>query len=399
MGISIGLTTLTSAYFGYYSFLIGVSVLGYFLLSKTKTGTRDLLIGAGVATLTAIFVAFPFYYEIVINAITGRVSQTQSVFYERTIDHLVTYTVRFREFFTPSVDHVVFGEIVENTVRANLHGSNVPEQTVYLSFSAIAMVIFSWFRRGSLSADHQQFLFLSYFVGALAILLAWVPLIQIGDVILPNLSYFLFEVISFFRVYSRIVIFVMLALSIIVAISLNDLMSRLPKKFGLFCSSVFFGLLAFEFWSPPIFAKIDEKSTPMVYRWLAEQEGEFPIIEYPLFNTDQAAFYDYLFWQRLHGKPLVNGAKFLAGNGQENSNWAGDLSDPELIGELKKRNVRYVLIHDDLMVQGEIPYSIKRYFPVARSETSAIYMTKSVVGRELKYVDRFGSTKVFELVR
>jgi hypothetical protein len=78
---------------------------------------------------------------------------------------------------------------------------------------------------------------------------------------------------------------------------------------------------------------------------------------------DEIAFYRYLFWQRIHGKRMVNGA--VAYNKPA---WAlyekiNDLSLPESVKVLRKAGVTYVVVHNDFYAEGRIPYLIKRYFP------------------------------------
>ncbi|GAH54652.1 unnamed protein product, partial [marine sediment metagenome] len=90
--------------------------------------------------------------------------------------------------------------------------------------------------------------------------------------------------------------------------------------------------------------------------WLSKQESDFIVAEYPLEND-----VEYLFWQRIHQKRLVNGA--LPGTHADKvRKEIVDILDPKTPGILKHLGTKYVIFHpgkyaqsDEVKIIGEIP--------------------------------------------
>jgi hypothetical protein len=106
---------------------------------------------------------------------------------------------------------------------------------------------------------------------------------------------------------------------------------------------------------------------PDVYQWLAGEAGDAIVAEYPMMRFDEAAFYTYPFWQRVHRKRLVNGA-----TPEDAPAWAffervKDLGNAETPRLLKTAAVKYVIVHASMYQEGPIPAPLKRYYPPERS--------------------------------
>jgi len=88
-----------------------------------------------------------------------------------------------------------------------------------------------------------------------------------------------------------------------------------------------------------------------VYKWLAQEKGDFIICEYPL-NKAPVFRGDWLIWQRIHGKRTAD----VAPHGSYSSRFRKDifkLQDANTPGILKWLGVKYAIVHLDDMKESE----------------------------------------------
>ena len=170
-----------------------------------------------------------------------------------------------------------------------------------------------------------------------------------------------------FRAYARAGIFVNLFMAGAASLVLAHIRLRVPRAWGNLLLAGASGFLLFDCWGmvPGFLRMLD---TPAVYRWLADQPGDVVIAEYPMMTGDEAAFYEYLFWQRVHGKRMVNGASPDAGKAWELNERVRDFSRPEAVEGLREAGVEFVIVHSKVYEEGPIPGPLKRYYPPYTAE-------------------------------
>ncbi|MBU4310605.1 hypothetical protein KKD34_03385 [bacterium] len=173
---------------------------------------------------------------------------------------------------------------------------------------------------------------------------------------------------------------VMLCVSVLAGIGLASILEKIKsaKKRRIFLTVVL--LLVFIEFAPTLPAPmVNAVNPPPVYEWLAKQEGDFTIIEYPI-ETD----YEYFFWQRIHQKRLVNGA--LSGTYADKvSKEIVDILKPKTPGILKYLGAKYVIFHPDKYLESEDVPVIGEVPDVSRQ-------------RGLKLVKTFKKARVYEIV-
>ncbi|MBA7669060.1 hypothetical protein ES703_77187 [subsurface metagenome] len=195
------------------------------------------------------------------------------------------------------------------------------------------------------------------FAGIVALIFSHSPYTEIGNFRILFPSYFIYKVFPMFRCYARFGIVVMLCVSVLAGIGLASILKKMKsaKRRRVFLSIVL--LLIFIEFAPTLPAPmVNAVNPPPVYEWFSKQEGDFTIVEYPI-ETD----YEYLFWQRIHQKRMVNGA--LPGTyADEVRKEIVDILKPETPGILKYLGARYVILHpdkylksEDVPVIGEVP--------------------------------------------
>jgi hypothetical protein len=92
---------------------------------------------------------------------------------------------------------------------------------------------------------------------------------------------------------------------------------------------------------------------PPLYRWLAEQEGRFPILELPLPSdpgepTPIGNELSYMYWQLFHEKILVNGiCAFYPPDYRLLAEIMASFPSPESLASLTLYKPRYVIVHFD----------------------------------------------------
>jgi len=160
--------------------------------------------------------------------------------------------------------------------------------------------------------------------------------------------------LRFLRVYARFGLLASLAISALAGIGwVAAMRSRAIRWHRGLLAGVLVVVAAVEF--SVVAPCWDVQTPPPVYAWLAAQPSG-TIVEYPFCRSTDAIHAEYLFWQRVHRHPMVNGAA----GGVSINPWHQPLSDltaPGVPSMLRTLNVRYVVVHRD------------RYDEVARSLT------------------------------
>lgn len=353
--------TLYSLYIGYFAAFLGLFFAAFDYLAASRIERSSVMRGyASSAALAAMFI-IPFQLQALRQLLVTSTEANVKAGYIRSFTDLYAFSARFWEYLLPSPDHPVLGRFVGDLVRANLHGSNVFEQTLYLGATPLALVAtgIAFLLRRRFDEDLRT-LFLFFSAGAVWMFYLSMPP-RIGDTV-PTISYFAYDVAPMFRVYARAGILAALMVACAAAVMMAQISRRMaPKRFALLASALC-ATLAFEFWSVPPFLAMPIEKAPAVYEWLASQPAGTVVAEYPMARFDEAAFYTFSFWQRVHRKQLVNGA-----SPDNEPAWdfylkVRDLEDRRTPGLLKSAGVTYVIVHTTMYAEGPIPAPLKRYY-------------------------------------
>lgn len=396
---SFSLIVFTALYFGYLAIYIAIFFVIFDLLSSKGVNRGAIFWNCIYGGIFALILILPFEYKAIYQQLTLSSEALAKAGHIRDLNDLAMYSSRPWEFLIPSVDHPVLGKYVYDFMRAHLHGSNIPEQSLFLGFVPLGLLLTGIIlvARGKCDATARTY-FLFFAFGALWMyFLSLPPLISIGDVNVPTASYFAYHIAPMFRVYARFGILVNFFVACAAAVILTHLYQRMPRARYYALLAVLLPLLAFEYWSvPPNYALAVDRP-PEVYQWLAKEPGDVIVAEYPMTTNDEFAFYTYLFWQRIHKKKLVNGAARDNAAAWDFFEQVKNLDDAQTPVLLKSVGVKYIIVHAEMYQEGLIPKPIKRYFTATVSGMHYNGGKVPSIPYTAKFYKAFGTDMVFSL--
>lgn len=365
VGFAYALICLNTLYFGYFALFIAFLIIVFDFSTLQDVTVRRFISGYVFAAFCGVILIIPFQYHVIHHQLTTSHYDLAKAGNIRNFSDLTTFSARPLEYLLPSINHPMLGRFLLNFSRDHLHGSNIFEQTLYLGVIPMTLCMTGFFlliKMRDSASWHRYYYFFT--LGALWMLfLSMPPFISLGSLKLPTVSYLMYKIAPMFRVYARFGILANFFMACAAAVVLSELAQRMSKVRYYLLLSALLLVLVFEYWSiPPNYAhSIDPP--PVVYQWLAKEPGDFIIAEYPMMKSDEASFYTYLFWQRIHRKRMVNGASPDNQKAWDFYQRVNDLSDPETPQLLKSVGVKYIIVHKQMFREGDIPESLKRYYP------------------------------------
>ncbi len=233
----------------------------------------------------------------------------------RTAHDLSIYGLRPLELVVPSAGNLLLGGRLQSFHADRLHGSNGTETSNYLGLLtiglALAWLVVAWQGRMRLSLRLRSATAGLVSVVVVALVLALPsPAVVLGhEVWMP--SRLLWELVPAFRVPSRWVPLAMAALVALAALGLQAAYRSLDRRDAVrravhpaSLALVMFAMLVsfFELSISPARPRFRTRPAPPEYAAL-ERTPRGIVAEYPLVRSDV-----YTFWQRVHGRALLNGA-------------------------------------------------------------------------------------------
>lgn len=367
-----------------YTYIVFIFTLGFIIFVllyqwKYKLGLKKvpaavivekncfkIIVMTGLALVIAafinIFVLFPIFKNIFF---TSKDNFVVSDIYVRSFKYLFSHSARPLSYLLPASSHPLFGKITESMFGSLLYGRNSIEHTLYLGWLPLLLSFFTFqqWKKKRLTAVRQNgpdkkadfIIGFLIFSAILAFIFSMPPYINLGifKIYLP--SFFMYKIIPVYRAYARFGFLMLFAISILAGFGLNYILLRFKKfkiKF-LFSSLIILGIL-FEFINIPPFRVTDLSKPPKVYQWVSQQKGDFAIAEYPLGQTSLGEGFiplNYLFWQRVHQKKLINGAR-MGTNAYKVKRKIHKITDKNVASYLAWLGVKYVIMHLDVYRDG-----------------------------------------------
>jgi hypothetical protein len=237
-------------------------------------------------------------------------------------------------------------------------------------------------------------------------------------------SKWIYEVLPQFRVYARFFVLVSLSISVLAGVGMKYLFEmisewldkgilrrfapqndiRAKSRFKFYVLSIILIAVLVDF--APSFKTTDVSKVPEEYVWLKglsektmgsfvnaqDDNSKIVIVEYPYVNTNISPTPTYLFWQRYHQKPMINGQPEPDPTGKEKiRHLIYDITNPRTPRILKKLGATYLILHKD---QYNKPYWEGAPIP---PDKKLPRLDMKSINPGLKLVKKFNLTYVYEI--
>lgn len=419
-GLVLGLALVDSTYFMYFGAVLSpVLILGNIKRGAPRKTSLKATAVNGIILAAAFAVAvIPMVYPVIGSSGKGQL-QMESLNVTRSLSDLFVFSAKPLDYLLPSRHNLFLGWLVPDLGIGPLKGHRYIEHTLYLGWTLIALGVYAVYavsgRKGKLAGlgEEKRKVYTFFALAVAAAILSGPPFIPIGafsiDTVTREISadykvylpqYYLFNLLPFFRSYARLGAVVSLAVCVLAAFGLKALLSQIRQTRAKAALLALLTLvLAIEFIEYPPF-RVTDVTVPGHYRFLAGREGDFPVVEYPIGSShDPYTTYEYLFYQRVHKKRLVNGAY----GGDALLERLSDISAPQTIDALAGKGVKYILLHRYKYERGNeyVPMDWlttpgrDKLFPAGYSEGRAPDLAR--VRERLREVKDFGGTVIYEI--
>ena len=364
---------LASATFSYYVIFI-IAIVSIYISYQYMVLNNKL----GKATVERIGIAFILYC---LSIILYYYPLMEEIFVKKTgyLYHggFVECSADLVGFFVPTILHPLFKNIVY-PIYFNFSGYII-EQTVFIGYMVLILSCISILK--SNTADTKFWLISSiiFFILALG------PFLQINGVYSITLVNHIFylplpyallmhlPVFSLIRAPGRWDIMLMLSLSVLsgygckyIFSTFNDDVSskRIRKKNLLF---ILISLIVlFEYLSVPY--PMSDATVSTFYERISKDDGDYAILEVPNMPETMIAYPEYMYYQTIHNKRLVNG--YVPRPTENVEEFMGSMpfirqlmsfsTNDDIIAQnfteigssiLNYYNIKYIIIHEDRMTQ------------------------------------------------
>ena len=314
LGGSVLILWLTSGYYGVIALVALAALLPITAwFQRRRFGLGGAAVRLAVAGTIALGVGAVVYGIASLGESGGQIAPKQD------ISFLAYFGARIWEFFVPAADNGMLGDSTYGFLSNHLHGSNFAESTLYVGWLtlllALGFVVYCIVRRRSISEERRFLCAAASAMVVVAILFMPPYPISLGSVNIPTPTWVLWRLVGQFRVPTRFMPLLMTGLIVLAALALLLLRSRIRRRSELPLRRrlVWLGAMVLaagiSFVELSIFpsATVATIGVPHEYQILAKAPPG-TLVEYPLGAAGEAATSDYLFWQRYHGRPLLNGA-------------------------------------------------------------------------------------------
>ncbi|MFH1148843.1 MAG: hypothetical protein V1748_00050 [Actinomycetota bacterium] len=393
------LTWLYNLQYGMMAALFAVVFVPVVLLvRRRRSGRRE---GGGGRLVTAAVVCLVLVALAGLALVALRMPRVE----RREMSALYQYSARPWEYVLPGAESTLLGGRTRGFLTRNMHGSYTGESSLFLGYvplllSGVALcgaAAASRRRRGkgppggdepparedegggagdgagdgggepegarTRRAGSLPYVLGLLTTGAVAFLVSMPPTATVLRIKLYFPSWLLYKVVPQFRAYSRFGVLVMFCVAALAACGVSFLLeNRRLARHAVLVTTVLCVLVLAEFAIVPPFYSLETNKTTDYFYWLAEQPGKPAAAIYPMYMRDEFNTYGYLFFQRLHSKPLLDGYG-PEGDGESYRQVMLDITDPDTPGLLRLLGADYVMA---LKAQYELPQgpSANYKFPV-----------------------------------
>lgn len=396
-GLSFIVLTLFNYQYGLLSGLFAVAFLCLLALMERPWSRRELdwepllkAVTVAFAIGAALFVLFILFSTTSRAAI--RVDDATSVvgLSARPLDYLVP---------KPGGSGGILGRLLGSGLDFAHQGAAGGENSVFLGYIPLALALYAlvlavrgrrWAAMGTstdLPEGSRTMIAALTACAGLALVLSGPPVAHLFGVTFNTPSYLLKWLFPNFRAYARFGLVVMFCVAVLAGFGLAALVRRwrLTGARALAIAALCV-LVLLEFANVPPFHSLDTRATTDYYRWLRDRPADVTVAIYPMTAGHTLPTYEYLFWQRVHQKKMVNGAGVETPEAERFRETVMDLTHPATPGILSYLGVDYVMVMPGGYLEGD-----------GKEWVRPVRIDSSRIPAGLRIAKRFDGCEVYEV--
>lgn len=378
-----------------YMVFISAALLLIYCLARETKKSISFVVRFLTVNITVLFVFLPQFLPFFVTALRNRVSPSAFNIYHRPFEDLFMQSAKPLSYLLPSVAHPLFGNFTEHFIGTNLYGISFTEHTLYLGWIPLILAFIAYKNRKKINNFYLGFFI---FLALAAWFFSQPPWWKIGTVKIYMPSFFMYKILPMFRAYCRFGIVVMLAVAVLAGFGLKFILERFKtQKAKIAVTSLFCGLVLFEFWNYPPFKVIDVSKVPAVYYWLKNQPKDIVIAEYPLDADSPNEMYK--FYQTEHEKKIINGT--IPGTyANKVAQTIKKLSEPNTVGILRWMGVKYVLVHKEEYLKTGLVEEIEEINKIPKNSGLKLigyFPAQECSQKDIMCVQKTGPIDVYEI--
>lgn len=302
LALSFLLVCLSCWQYGLFTllFVFFSLILLYFISKKIILNKQYLKNFVRFLILSAFFV-LPFAFPMIL----GRANDKMS--FPSTGD-AVAFSADIFSYLTPSPSHTLYGKFINNNFFLSVN-SGYPESTNYLGLLEIIFIIYFFFLIVKKNKLKKIIIENIYWIitAFIFFILSLGPLLKIGgyvfQFILPYYFIFYLPFFDFAKEPSRLGIFVMLFITIILSIFLKEYLDQKKTQKNIILLFIALIIIAERITLPYQIKKIE---IPVFYNQIAKEKNDYAILDLPA-NIKWSQQPLYNFYQTIHSKKIIMG--------------------------------------------------------------------------------------------
>lgn len=341
-GILAGLATLFAMWWtAYFILLLGVGYVAITTVALALAAREHRLREALRPQAAAALIVLGFALFLVALWKVGGGAGTGAV--SRSLHDLYTYGARPSEYLAPDAHSVLFGWLTGHYAATHQYGAGMVEATLYLGVTLLALAgvaVFAWLR-GALTVKASRAVAP---LSALAICCAVVsmpPSVGVAGVSFPFPSRLITDFTTTWRIYTRFVTIVMLALAILAVIGVDYLTRGRPQAVRFVITLLLTAIVVLDLWAPQR-GHVLRIKRPGIYAALERLPAGL-VAEYPMAKAGLERYRER-FNQSYYRMPTING--YEEGTSAEMLAFSlASLAQPGTVGRLAALGVKYVVLN------------------------------------------------------
>ena len=375
--IFLVLTAMSSNYYLVYMFIFTLLYLIYYWLVDRSLMSKNFVKRISIMTASFLVCFSPILYIMLKDMLISKSNYMYQGGFEE-------FSADLMAFFTPTIFHPVFKDLV-SPFNSQFTGGGI-EFTVFAGYTVLLLSVIAIWKIKTKEIKFWAFSTIIFFILCLG------PYLTINGVAdfsfsgydfkipLPYVILMHIPVFSIARAPSRWDVLVMLSLAILAGYGLNYIFCKVRNGHLLKSDKeniifiIISCLILFEFSAVPF--PMSSAEVPAFYKQLALETDDYAILEVPGF-----AAANYMYFQTIHGKKLVNGyvsrtpdyVLEFASRVPLISNIISRSDTPimeditkkdvikqnrtELISILSNYNIRYIIIHKNYLSDNESSFA------------------------------------------